>query len=256
MQKSTVLTIFLSLVLVITAGFGLGSLMTRQAAAEEISNYMTLSSQNNGIWVNGQGKVTVIPDIAVVVMGVETYALTVGDAQQQAAEAMDGLMAVLEQAGIDQSDIKTTNYNVQPIYTWDEQQRTSIITGYRVSNSVTVQIRQVESAGEVIDDAVKISGDATRINDVYFTVENPEQYYELARERAMANAKAKAEQMAALSGVQLGKPTYISEGSTYYPPVIRYDNVIKEGDAQAPSTPITPGDTDIILNVQVVYAIQ
>jgi len=256
MQKSTVLTIFLSLALVITTGFGLSSLLTRQTAAEDAGNYMTFSSQNNGIWVSGQGKVTVIPDIAVVVMGVETQAQNVGDAQQEAAEAMDALMKVLEGAGVSQSDIKTANYNVQPVYTWDEPQRTSIITGYRVSNSVTVKIRQVNSAGEIIDEVVRASGDAARINNVYFTVDDPEQYYKLARERAMVDAKSKAEQMAALSGVQLGKPTYISEGSTYYPPVIRYDNVYKEGDAQAPGTPITPGDADIILNVQVVYAIQ
>lgn len=256
MQKSTALTIFLSLALVITAGFGLGSLMNNQAAAEDTSNYMTLSSQNTGIWVNGQGKVTVTPDIAVVIMGVEAQAQNVGDAQQQAAEAMAALMEVLEEAGVAQSDIKTNNYSVQPMYVWDEQQRTSIITGYRVNNSVTVQIREVDAAGAIIDEVARASGDATRVNDVYFTVDNPEQYYTLARERAMADAKAKAEQMAGLGGVQLGKPTYISEGSAYYPPVIRYDNAIKEGGAQAPGTSITPGDTDIILNVAVVYAIQ
>ncbi|MBN1369248.1 MAG: SIMPL domain-containing protein [Dehalococcoidaceae bacterium] len=256
MQKTTLLTIFLSLALVVAAGFGLSSLMTRQAAAENTNNYMTFSQQNNGIWVSGQGKVTVIPDIVVVQMGVETQAQNISDAQQQAAVAMDAMINVLEEAGITQGDIKTANYNVQPIYTWDEQQRTSIITGYRVANSVTVQIRQVDSAGEIIDEAVRASGDAARVNNVYFTVDDPEQYYTLARERAMADAKSKAEQMAALSGVQLGKPTYISEGSSYYPPVIRYDTAVKEGDSQTPATPISPGETDIIMNVQIVYAIQ
>jgi uncharacterized protein YggE len=73
----------------------------------------------------------------------------------------------------------------------------------------------------------------------------------------MNDARSKAEQMASLGGVQLGKPTYISEGSTYYPPVIRYAGQSKESDNSAvPTSPINPGETTISMSIQVVYSIQ
>ena len=257
MQKSAVVTIVLSMVVVLTAGFGLSTLASNAQAADNTTNYMNFTQQNTGIWVTGNGKITVVPDIAVINAGVEVQAGTVALAQQQAAAVMDALIQAIKGAGVAPADIATQQYSVQPVYTWDESWRTSTITGYRVINSVNVKVRAIANTGDVIDDIARAGGDYTRINNVYFTVENPEQYYAQARENAMADAKAKAEQMASLSGVQLGKPMYISEGSSYYPPVIRYDAAYKEGDySQAPSTPISPGETDIYISVQIVYTIQ
>ncbi len=257
MQKGTVITLILSIGLVLTTGFGIGMLANNTASAESSTNYMNFSQQNTGIWVSGQGKVTVTPDIAVISAGVEVRADLLNEAQTQAAQAMAALLETVKAAGVNERDITTQQYYIQPVYTWDEQSRNSIITGYRVTNTVTIKVRLVESAGSIIDDITRITGSYTRINNVYFTVDNPEQYYEQARENAMADAKSKAEQMAALSGIQLGKPTYISEGSSYYPPVVRYDGYYgAKEDAQAPATPIAPGETDIVLGVQVVYSIQ
>jgi uncharacterized protein YggE len=90
-------------------GFGVNALTTNQAAAESSTNYMNFSTQNAGIWVNGQGKVTVTPDIAVISMGIEAQAETIEEAQNQAAISMDGLMGVLKEAGIADKDI-TTQY--------------------------------------------------------------------------------------------------------------------------------------------------
>jgi uncharacterized protein len=257
MQKSSIATIVLSMVLVLAAGFGLSALASNAQAADNTTNYMKFTQQNTGIWVTGNGKITVVPDIAVVNAGIEVKAGTVALAQQQAATVMEQIINAIKEAGIAPADIATQQYSVQPVYTWDESWRTSTITGYRVLNSVTIKIRAIENTGSVIDEIARAGGDYTRVNNLYFTVDNPEQYYAQARENAMADAKAKAEQMAALSGIQLGKPMYISEGSNYYPPVIRYDAAYKEGEyAQAPSTPVSPGETDIFMSVQIVYTIQ
>lgn len=255
-HRGTIITVLLVIALAAAVGFGVNALTTNQAAAESSTNYMNFSTQNAGIWVNGQGKVTVTPDIAVISMGVEAQAETIEEAQSQAAISMDGLMRVLKEAGIDDKDITTQYFNVNAIYNWDETTRTSVITGYRVANTVSVKIRDIENAGGIIDDVVAAAGKNARINGVYFTVENPEQYYDLARERAMNDAKHKAEQMASLGGAQLGKPTYVTEGSSYYPPVVRYDKAYAESDGNAPATQISAGEQEIIINVQVVYSIQ
>ena len=97
-------------------------------------------------------------------------------------------------------------------------------------------------------------GDLTRIDSISFSVDDPSVHYEEAREEAMADAKAKAEQLAELAGVTLGKPTYISEG-TQTPPI--YPRLMVEivEEAVVGRTPISPGETEISLTVQVVYAI-
>ena len=232
------------------AGCGTDSGVPGQVTAGNI----ILSQQNTGIWVSGQGEITVVPDVAVLSLGVEAQADTVAQAREEAAEAMEAIMVVLEDNGVAEKDIKTQYFNIYPVRRWvnDEQ----VLIGYRVSNTVTVKIRDVEEAGVVIDAVTAAGGDYTRINSISFTVDEPEEYYEEVRELAMADALAKAEQLAALSGVSLGDPTYINEGSVS--PVYRnyyYDSA----DAAVPeesTTPISAGETEVSLTVQVVYSIK
>jgi uncharacterized protein YggE len=94
-------------------------------------------------------------------------------------------------------------------------------------------------------------GDLTRINSIAFSIDDPTPYSKQARDKAMADAKAKANQLASLGGVNLGKPTYISE-SVYYP---IYTSGAKADVAPAPTTPISPGEMKITIDVQVVYAL-
>lgn len=255
MQKNAVLSILTAIVLTAVIFFGVYALSSNKAAAESSANYMNFSTQNSGIWVNGQGKVTVIPDIAVINMGVETQAESIEEAQRQAAESMDALMRMLKDTGIASKDITTQYFNINAVYSWDDVQKTSIITGYRVVNTAIIKIRNIQNAGVIIDSVVAAAGKNTRIYGIYFTVENPEQYYDLAREIAMNDARHKAEQMASLGNAQIGKPIYISEDNSSYPPVARYDKGYAESSSGEPSTQISPGETDIVINVQVVYSI-
>ncbi len=212
------------------------------------------SQQNIGIWVSGLGTVTVVPDVAVLTLGVETQATTIAQAQEQAASAMDAVMAELDDWGIAEEDIKTQYYNIYPVRRWDNGQE--ILIGYRVTNMVTVKIREVDNTGAIIDDAVRAGGDAIRINSIAFTVDDPSAYYDEARGKAMTDAEAKAQQMADLAGVTLGKPTYISEGGGYIP-VPYYDTYKVTAEAgSVPTTPISAGETEIRLSVQVVYSIK
>jgi len=212
-----------------------------------------INSQQTGIWVNGEGKVTVTPDIATLSLGIEAQAATVAEAQAQAAVAMAAVRTALTENGVADKDIQTQYFNIYQVTRWDDNKNEEIVIGYRVTNMVTAKIRDVEQAGPIIDAVAAAGGDYTRINNISFSVDDPTPYYADARQKAMADAKAKAEQLADLAGVNLGKPTYISEG-TVSPPVV-YRDAGMEAMAPAPTTPISPGEIDLSLTVQVAYAI-
>ena len=212
------------------------------------------SQQNIGIWVNGTGKVTVTPDVAVVSMGVQAQAVTVTEAQQQASTSMAAVMAALKANGVADKDIATQYYNISPVYSYNKDTGKQTIEGYSVSNTLSVKIRAVANAGVVIDAVAVAGGDNTRINSVTLTVDAPETYYDQAREAAVADAAKSAKQLAKLSGVSLGKAIYINESLNSSSQTIYYDSSIRAA-AAVPSTTITPGETEITLTVQVVYAI-
>jgi len=211
-----------------------------------------LNSQQEGIWVTGEGKVVVTPDIATLWLGIEAQAVTVAEAQSQAAEAMNSVTTALTDNGVDEKDIQTQYFSIDQVTRWDSDKDEEIVVGYRVTNMVTAKIREMDKVGSIIDAVAAAGGDYTRINNISFSVDDPSPYYDEARKEAMADAKAKAEQLADLAGVELGKPTYISEG-VIYPPVIYRDAGMEA--AAAPSTPISLGEIELTLTVQVAYAI-
>ena len=210
-----------------------------------------LNSQQVGIWVNGEGKVTVTPDIASLNLGITAQAASVAAAQSQAAEAMNKVMTALTDNGVAKKDIQTQHFSIDQVTRWDEEKQQEVVIGYRVTNMVTAKIREIDKTGAIIDAVAAAGGDFTRINGIGFSVDDPTPYYKEAREKAMADAKAKGEQLAELSGVKLGKPTYISEGTIY--PV--YPTMYKEATGAPAPTPVSPGELELTLTVQAVYAI-
>ncbi len=214
---------------------------------------VNLNSQQQGIWVSGQGKVLAVPDIATLQLGIESQQASVAAAQSQAAKAMDKVMASLSANGVAEKDIQTQYFNISKITRWDQESQQEVVLGYKVTNTVTSKIRDIEKTGEIIDAVALAGGDLTRVNSIYFSVDDPTEYHKEARDKAMADARNKAEQLASLAGVKLGKPTYISE-NLYFPPTPRYRAPMMEA-AEAPTTPISPGEMEITLSVQVTYAI-
>jgi uncharacterized protein len=214
-----------------------------------------LNSQQEGIWVNGDGKVTAVPDIAVLSVGVQAQALTVADAQSQASGAMDKVMATLKNSGVAAKDIQTQSFNIQKMTKWDNVKQESIATGYLVNNMVTAKIRDINNAGTVIDAVTAAGGDLTRIDSISFTIDNPATYREQARQKAVADAASKAKQLADAAGVKLGKPVYITE-SSYVPSTVYRDAAIKSESASgATSTPVSAGELEVTANVQISYQI-
>ncbi len=163
------------------------------------------------ISVNGTGEVRAEPDIATVSTGVEVRAETVAAARAGAAEAANAVIATLRDRGVEASDIRTVNFYVYPEY--DYRNETPRVTGYVFSNTVQVTIRDVEAVGDLIDAIAAAGGDAVRFDGISFSHADPGALAEQARERAVADARAKAEQLAALTGVTLGPIITVIETS-------------------------------------------
>jgi uncharacterized protein YggE len=215
---------------------------------------VSIPNQQVGIWVNGLGKVTAAPDVAVLQLGIEAQAATVNEAQSKAAEAMDQVMKALTGNGVARKDVQTRFFNINRITRWDDKGQVEIVIGYRVSNMVTAKIRTVDKTGDVIDAVAVAGGDLTRIDSISFTVDDPAALTKEARDKAMADARTKAQQLASLGGVKLGKQTFISE-SSYYPYSDSVSVPAGGEKAMMVPTPVNPGELDITVSVQVTYAI-
>jgi len=220
--------------------------------------YYNNQPQNTGIWVTGQGQVSASPDVASLTMGVQAQSLTVADAQSKASTSMDSIIQVLKAHGVADKDITTISYSISPLMNY----KNNTILGYQVSNLVTAKIRKLSDTGSIIDAVTSAGGNFIQISGISFTVDDPTPFLKQARQLAMADAAARAAQLASSAGVKLGQPTYISESTSNYVPIpVWYAQgaaVASGTTAAAPSivTPISPAQTQITVSVQVVYSIQ
>ena len=213
-----------------------------------------LIGQTRGISVTGEAKSTVTPDLALLNIGVESAETTVGLARERAAASMEAIVSTLRSNGVEDRDIQTTYLNVMPDRRYNKPDGTETLVGYRVNHMVAVKVRNIHNISKVVDDAVIAGGDLARVHGIQFTVSDPDSLYAGLRQKAIENARAKGEQLANASGVGLGSPIYISEGGAPFPILLGVPGG-KGGDGNQYSTPISPGENEVRLNVQVVYDI-
>jgi len=219
------------------------------AAATLASN-----SEQQGLSVSGEGRASAAPDMAVLGLGVSAKAATVKAASSQAQEAMSDLLDSLENNGVEEKDIQTSQFSIYPEY--DYRNGEQILTGYRVSHMVQVKVRDIDKAGEVIDDAVEAGGDLLQVQSISFTIDDTTALRSEAREEAVADAQAKADELATLAGVTLGKATYITESiSTPYPQPY-FDRGGVYAMEEAPVTEISAGELEVVVSVHITYAIE
>lgn len=198
---------------------------------------------DGGISVSGEGSVDGRPDTAYINLGFQARNTSLSAAQQEAARKMNDVLTKIGALGVAEKDIQTSNYDI-----YREEQHDVFV----VSNSVSVTVRNIGSAGELLDRAV--AAGANSVNGISFGIEDRTALEKQARETAMAAARSKAAELARLGGVKLGKPVSISEGTAPPPPVM-YEMARAAAPADA-ATPIEPGQMKVTINVQVKYAIQ
>ena len=206
-----------------------------------------------GISVVGQGIVLADPNVARITLGSEVFDQSLARAEAEAARRMDAVVTRLKASGIADADIRTTAFNISPQYDQGNQNSQAVLRGYQVQNLVEVRSTNVAGLGALLDDAV--SSGATRVFGIAFESDNMDALKNQARDQAMTNARAKADQLARDAGVSVGRPTTIEESDTGgVTPVRAFDAA--PAAAQAVTTPVQPGQLRVSTNVHVVWSIQ
>lgn len=201
--------------------------------------------------VTGEGKVTMIPDIALVNVGVTAQGPSVSAVQDQLNKKMNAVTAAVKRIGVDGKDIQTSNYNISPTY--DYTGDTQRITGYQANSNLTIKVRKIDNANAVIDAAT--ANGANQVGGVTFDVDNKTKAENQAREQAVADAKSKADVAAKAAGFHLGRIINYSEGGNPSPrPMPLMENAIAGGLAKAP-TQVEPGSSEVIIDVTLSYEI-
>ena len=147
-MKNRLFLVAVGILVLAVLGLGLSGCSSDRLAAAGVSPVNVSVNNQQGIWVNGEGRVTVTPDIANVSLGVTAQSPTVADALAQASAAMDKVMSSLTSNGIDKKDIKTQNFNIQQMTRYDNSTQKNVVTGYQVDNMVTAKIRNVDKTGQ------------------------------------------------------------------------------------------------------------
>ena len=214
-----------------------------------------------GIWVSGEGKASVEPDIAILSLSVEARADAVADANGAAVDAMNAVMASLRANGVAERDIQTRNFNIWPEYSSELVEKAgqtverSVVSGYRVSNELTVKARALDNVGEIINGAIVAGGDSIRFQNLRFTVEDTSALMPDLREKAITDAREKAEHTATVAGVNLGKLLYLAEsGASSGAAEAAFDTRMYAMAASAPA--ISQGEIEISLSVRAAFAIE
>ncbi|MYE91611.1 DUF541 domain-containing protein [Candidatus Poribacteria bacterium] len=205
--------------------------------------------------VSGTGIVAGDPDLVVLSIGVSVERDSVKQARTEAAEAMAGLIESLKANGLLDTDIQTQHFSIHQRYDYSKGRRE--FRGYSVTNTVSAKIRDLDSVGNVIDDAAEAGGDLVEINAIQFTIDDPTKLKMEARIAAMQDAQAKAQTLATEGGVTLGKPISISEsGDFYVSERTFFDDSAFAAEAAAMDTPIQSGQLQITVRVNVTYEIK
>ncbi len=196
------------------------------------------------ITAKGVGRVTGVPDIVVVTLGVESESAQALSANNDRTNAV---ITLLKEAGVADEDVKTSQFSINPRY--DDEGRA--ITGYVVTNLLTARLGEGKDPGALIDAAAGAAGNDVRVQSVQFEIDDEGSLYAEARADAVRQAKTQAEQLAEAADVELGEVRSIVESSTQTPPGFP----MARTDSLAQGVPLQPGSQELTLEVQVVYDI-
>ncbi|MFH0779593.1 MAG: SIMPL domain-containing protein [Parcubacteria group bacterium] len=251
MPHTVVFTVFIAIVVVCLSVFLAAETRT---ALKEYNYVGKASSIPYTISISGEGKVTAAPNIATVAVGFSNDKATVAEAQKENTTKMNDIIASIKTLGVEEKDIKTSNYNIYPKYEWLNNK--NILTGYTVSQSVDVKIRDTKK----ISDILKIAGEkgANQIGSLNFEIDDKVALQAEARQKAIDDAKTKAQALAKQLGVKFSKIVSFSE-SNYQPVMYKSayaaDFGMGGGGESAPAPSIQSGENEIKANVTITYEI-
>lgn len=207
--------------------------------------YRKLSDENK-LKVFGQGVVNVKPDMAEVIIGVITEGIKLEAAQAENAKITEQVIENIKKQGVGQKDIQTQSYSINMKYDYIDGKQ--VFSGYVVSNSLKVLVRDINNVGEVIDAAVE--GGANAINNISFIVSDTSKYYNLALKLAVKDAQNKAMTIADKLNININiVPVQIVE----QPGTAAVPLMTASYKTAAAAPPIEAGDNKIIANIEAVF---
>jgi uncharacterized protein YggE len=203
------------------------------------------------ITVSGEGRVYVEPDIVAMTLGVDLTRPDLGSVQSDAATAMHNVIGALRDLGIDESDITTSTYSI--FLERDYGQPGQPVIGYRLIHLISVTVREIELAGEAIGAAT--AAGANSVQSVGFALDDTSAAMSEARGLAVAEARAKAEELARLTGNSLSETWSIRDGTSGASvPLYPEDAAGGADDRDAPT--INPGQASVIVTVEISWLIE
>jgi hypothetical protein len=214
-------------------------------------------SQNEGFVVNGDGKTVFVPDVAQFTFNVITngQGKDIQSLQKQNTETANTVIKFLKDNGIKDQDITTQSYDLYPQYQYSGG--ASRINGYEINQGVSVKVRDMDKAGDVL--AGVVSSGANSVSQLKFTVDDPEDIKNQARIKAVKNAKERAKKIASATGIRLGRIISIEENFTS-DPVTAYNGTLAKGmggsDIAVPSPDIQSGSQEVAVSVMLRYEIK
>lgn len=201
------------------------------------------------VTVSGEASRAVEPSLAEARAGVITQGKSAREASDANARTMAAVLASLKEAGVEAKDIQTSRFSVQPLFTRQQQDGRSEpprISGYQVSNNVTVRIRDIGKLGEIFDRL--LAAGANTIYGVEFQTPENSKLIDSVRAAAVEDAKRKAELYAQAAGVQLGRVFAITENSVSVP-----RSLMRAAAAPQSATPTSPGEEVLRVSVTVSF---
>lgn len=224
-------------------------------AIPQIAAAQDAKPKQGTISVSGLGTATTAPDMATMSFAVVKQGQNASDAMSDNSKALSEVLKSLKEAGIAERDLQTSNFSIQPIYRQFEPKDgvypTPEITGYQVTNGVTIRVRDLSKLGSVIDTSVKLG--INQGGDVTFGNDDTTKVVEDARKKAVEDALAKAKTLAESAGVKLGRVLEINENqyrANAQP--IAYAAMAKMADEAAP---IAAGENAYNVMVNVTFSI-
>ncbi len=222
-----------------------GKIKENQYVGEGLSNKNTIN-------VVGTGQISVKPDIALISLSVVSESKKISDAQNDNTQKMNNIIGFLKNdLGILDKDLKTTNYNIYPDYTYTRDGQ-KIFLGYKVTQTLEVKIRDLSKVGNVIEGATERG--SNEISSLQFTNEDLEKTKIDARKLAIDNAKEKAKTLVSQLGVKLGKIVSFNENFYTPTPYPLMKETLGLGGGATPE--IQTGENEISVNVSITYEIE
>ena len=198
------------------------------------------------VQVSGTGEIQAAPDTVIINLGVQTQAKTAQAALETNNTQMQTLVDALKKGNIPSEDIQTQTIRLSPRYDYNNTDNTQTLIGYTASNVVQISTTDLESVGTLLDQAVKAG--ANTIDNISFEISDTGKLLDQAREKAVQDARHKAEALASLTGTSLGPIVEIQESSSTPAPVVRQFEA-----ASAAPVPVSPGSQSVSVQVQVTW---